>query len=319
MTLLHCAAGSGAAHGRGTGRTLRQLLQTVAFVGPTQTTMASTSTAEIIKKANTSARRTPAACSLRTPTVRIIENPTLGLTLVQTAAVAQTPIVGIPPMTINVNTQDERGRTPLHMAARFGTVHALHQLLSFGADPSLVDRYGETPLHYAATCCASSKCKLLLAYMTQAALCAKTFRNETVLHYAAGRGEQPGILIQRPNVFAARAYRLNMINLFVQVESLSHRVSFENTPHILIDAELRSQKRGLLFKENQVDPSINDVRIHCLQFTGHTCATRNSSDFCYVCICIHLTGLVDPFCETVANEELARDPSLAIKYRVCDV
>jgi hypothetical protein len=251
MTLLHCAAGSGAAHGRGTGRTLRQLLQTVAFVGPTQTTMASTSTAGIIKKTKTSARRTPAACSLRTPTVRTIDNPTMGLTLVQTAAVAQTPIVeisptlfqtaavaqtpivGIPPMTINVNTQDERGRTPLHMAARFGTLHALHQLLSFGADPSLVDRYGETPLHYAAACCASSKCKLLLACMTQAALCAKTFRNETVLHYAAGLGEGPGILIKRPNVFAARAYRLDMINLFVQVESLSHRVSFENITSML--------------------------------------------------------------------------------------
>jgi ankyrin repeat protein len=47
----------------------------------------------------------------------------------------------------DINAQDDEGRTPLHYSIRFGALARL--LLKKGADPSIRDRSGETPLDLA--------------------------------------------------------------------------------------------------------------------------------------------------------------------------
>ena len=49
-----------------------------------------------------------------------------------------------------VTTTDRLGRTPLHLAARFGRVEAARALASSDRDIGAADRYGATPLHVAA-------------------------------------------------------------------------------------------------------------------------------------------------------------------------
>ena len=51
----------------------------------------------------------------------------------------------------NPNAQHEFGHTPLHGAARGGTLALLRTLLDAGADPNLADNYVNTALHWAAS------------------------------------------------------------------------------------------------------------------------------------------------------------------------
>ncbi|KAL5262051.1 hypothetical protein ACHWQZ_G007679 [Mnemiopsis leidyi] len=50
---------------------------------------------------------------------------------------------------INVNYQDESGRTCLHFAATVGDVSMIEDLLICSADPTIKEGRGQTPLHYA--------------------------------------------------------------------------------------------------------------------------------------------------------------------------
>jgi ankyrin repeat protein len=52
--------------------------------------------------------------------------------------------------------------TPLHIADRRGLDHTSHVLLSNGADPNAVDKFGVTPLHVAAAFDASPELWVIL-------------------------------------------------------------------------------------------------------------------------------------------------------------
>ena len=51
---------------------------------------------------------------------------------------------------VPVNSRDQYGFTPLHLASRYGRLNVVHELLSHGAHVNPRSLYGETPLHVAA-------------------------------------------------------------------------------------------------------------------------------------------------------------------------
>lgn len=51
---------------------------------------------------------------------------------------------------LDVNARDKYGRTPLHLACKFGRHVRIGDLIRCGADAQLVDKKLCTPLHYAA-------------------------------------------------------------------------------------------------------------------------------------------------------------------------
>ena len=50
---------------------------------------------------------------------------------------------------VDPNCSDERGRTPLHLAASRGNLDVVNKLLIAGANPNNKDCVGNTPLHLA--------------------------------------------------------------------------------------------------------------------------------------------------------------------------
>ncbi len=49
----------------------------------------------------------------------------------------------------SIDLIDDRGYTPLHLAAMYGRTSAVGALLKRGADPNLSAHAGDTPLHFA--------------------------------------------------------------------------------------------------------------------------------------------------------------------------
>ena len=49
----------------------------------------------------------------------------------------------------SLNTQDKKGRTPLHRATYEGKVEAAEALLETGADPMVLNKSGKTPFEIA--------------------------------------------------------------------------------------------------------------------------------------------------------------------------
>ena len=58
--------------------------------------------------------------------------------------------------------KNNKGRTPLHLAAMWGYIRVIQYLLDRGADINARDNKGYTPLHYAAEGCETRAVKLLL-------------------------------------------------------------------------------------------------------------------------------------------------------------
>ncbi|XP_030834528.1 serine/threonine-protein phosphatase 6 regulatory ankyrin repeat subunit B-like [Strongylocentrotus purpuratus] len=52
-----------------------------------------------------------------------------------------------------VNAQDNQGHTPIHWAVVCGVHDLIDTLVDHGADPSLIDDHGASPIHYAAQMC----------------------------------------------------------------------------------------------------------------------------------------------------------------------
>ncbi len=82
--------------------------------------------------------------------------------------------------------QDDDGVTPLHHAAAAGYVPCTAALLEWGAQPTVLDRYGDTPLHVAAAHGSAEVVQLLLARGTSVS--ARNSDGWAPLHCAASGG-----------------------------------------------------------------------------------------------------------------------------------
>ncbi len=85
-----------------------------------------------------------------------------------------------------IEAQNEKGLTPLHVAAGNGRSNVLEVLLPRRANVHALTRYGWTPLHFAATAGDPATVALLLAY--GAGVNVRTRTDETPLHMAARGG-----------------------------------------------------------------------------------------------------------------------------------
>ena len=86
-------------------------------------------------------------------------------------------------LNLSVNTKDERGRSPLHMAAWNGHTEVVHILIGAGGDVGAKDDSGSTPLH---RCANSDVARTLLA--ASSAVNIIDDDGATSLHWAAGNG-----------------------------------------------------------------------------------------------------------------------------------
>lgn len=86
-----------------------------------------------------------------------------------------------------VNTPNEEGLTPLHLAAMYGNADLVRLLLAAGADARTRDGLGRTPLHYAAGVDAQETLALLTAAGGDVA--APDQQGNTPLHVAARRAK----------------------------------------------------------------------------------------------------------------------------------
>ncbi|XP_072105570.1 serine/threonine-protein phosphatase 6 regulatory ankyrin repeat subunit C-like [Mobula birostris] len=88
-----------------------------------------------------------------------------------------------------VNSQDAKGRTPLHAAAFSNRLHCLLLLLSHGAQVNAVDQAGRTPLMFAAQ---NGHCKIveILLQRAGADLTLHDVNKNTALHLACSKGHE---------------------------------------------------------------------------------------------------------------------------------
>lgn len=83
----------------------------------------------------------------------------------------------------DVNSQDSKGVSPLHMAAFEGRPNLVRLLLKTGADPNLRDRHGQSPIFFAPT---RQVCEMLI--FTKADLAVINAKKQTPLHFVAHAG-----------------------------------------------------------------------------------------------------------------------------------
>lgn len=89
------------------------------------------------------------------------------------------------------NVQNNRGNTPLHMAAYYGRIHAVKALLAAEASTSIVNRGGETPLHRAAR---GGEIEILRALASNGAdFCVQDGQGMTAITAAKERGKTAAV------------------------------------------------------------------------------------------------------------------------------
>ena len=88
---------------------------------------------------------------------------------------------------VNLDLQDQQGKTALHCAIKYGTQRSIDLLLNKGADPYIKDNEGSTALHLAATYGHTEVLKELIK-REPSRLKEKDENGRTLLHLAARKG-----------------------------------------------------------------------------------------------------------------------------------
>ena len=104
---------------------------------------------------------------------------------------------------IQIDCQDENGRTALHAAAVEGFCDTATVLVAEGADVLATDVDGSSPLHFAAAACSSSFINLLLDAGADVNM--KNRSGKLPIHYAAGFGNLGVVcdLLKRGSILVA--------------------------------------------------------------------------------------------------------------------
>jgi ankyrin repeat protein len=189
MTTLHWVAGAGPAGGRGAGAIMRLLMKLYVDGLNSVASLSILDTGDGL------------------PPSLAVADANQFITVVQNANET-------PPREarLDLNAQNIDGLTPLHRAVLFGTTDSLEQLCMAGADTELVDCGGRTAIHYAAAYGMNNKVCILIGYMTASGIRMQDERGNNVLHFVSGRGGHG----MRQSVFADRAVRIGIVNIFIQ-------------------------------------------------------------------------------------------------------
>ena len=138
------------------------------------------------------------------------------------------------------------GETALSRAVFTGTIDSMQQLLAFGADASLIDRYGRTQLHYSTRKGDVEKSQLLMQYMTVSDIDVQDMDGETAMHNVAGAGmHAPGAI-----VFSRVAERIIIVELLIGAgASSSIKNTINRTPYDAAIAKGRPQVAYVIQRE----------------------------------------------------------------------
>lgn len=98
-----------------------------------------------------------------------------------------------------INSQDSRGRTPLHVAVEHKFLNVCKYLLHKGAEISIRDENGDTPIHAAAAIgdVSVDVTTLLLSVSPKSLVNLRNNAQETPLHAALGSGNECGATVQK--------------------------------------------------------------------------------------------------------------------------
>ncbi|KAJ5437931.1 uncharacterized protein N7458_008929 [Penicillium daleae] len=148
--------------------------------------------------------------------------------------------------TLNVNMQDVNGKTTLHDAARSGSAATVRILLTHGADPTIKDSYGRTPIYVAR----ETNQTAILEILRVARLAEKKRATDAELPSKAPQRTATGTIIQSP----MRTDTEFSVNEPLSIWALSSAESIE---------ELRTRLPIATASEiSAQDPDVGDSALH---------------------------------------------------------
>ena len=166
----------------------------------------------------------------------------------------------------DVNAKNDRGRTPLFLAADKGYGNAVGWLISYSAEVNIVDKDGWTPLHLAAENGHTYVVKLLLAYKAQ--IDAKGYDDNTPLLLACAKGHRAIVKVLlkgeadvnagnkdgfRPmHAAAAGGHRSIVGMLFARGANVNARSGRGSTPTDLATSKGHKEVTALLLSKNAI-------------------------------------------------------------------
>lgn len=118
--------------------------------------------------------------------------------------------------------QDSGGATPLHLAARFGRVEAVHWLLSHGDGAEVETNCGALPAHYAAAKGDLTCLKLLIGQAPGYSVTTQTRTNDRDKSHVAEVDEKKHVT----NCFRSLVLWVTCLELFEYTECLNRSNDF---------------------------------------------------------------------------------------------